>query len=282
MGSLSVLVATPWLINNYLLFNNIMPISGQSESLTAQFGHNASFVPPILVENFLVFLPIPSELEQNPYVIGLSLIFVLGVIWLLQKLVRYMVSIEQRWLFALASIYAIGLCAFYGLYFGAEYFMPRYLYPFTPFTTLVWAIVMVWFWQRVSWHWSKILGIGLMLTVIVGLHTRNYLKSNTHPHFQVVNWVKLYVPTQTWVGAYQSGTIGYFHDHTINLDGKVNPEALRARKQGQLNSYIVQKPIEYIADWRGKWQEDVLLNRHFSQLVNSSTENLAVLKRKPK
>src|SRR5262249_10835349 len=37
------------------------------------------------------------------------------------------------------------------------------------------------------------------------------------------------VPDGTPVGALQSGTLGYFRDNVVNLDGKVNAAALRAR-----------------------------------------------------
>jgi hypothetical protein len=107
-----------------------------------------------------------------------------------------------------------------------------------------------------------------------------------------VRWVSDHLARDVWVGAPQSGTLGYFHDRTINLDGKVNPLALAARRNNRLFHYIVDDtPIEYIADWYGlaRWvdrpetvheERDVeLLKRHFSILVREPERNLVVLKK---
>ena len=56
-------------------------------------------------------------------------------------------------------------------------------------------------------------------------------------------------PDRDWVGSPQSGTIGYFHDRTINFDGKVNPFALEARLQGRISQYVVDSEVGYVADW---------------------------------
>ncbi len=83
--------------------------------------------------------------------------------------------------------------------------------------------------------------------------------------------------------------MGYFHDRTINLDGKVNPEALIARQQGgnQLAQYIVNKNIdsqriEYIIDGVfliKRIEKYPLVNQNFHLIVNDPQQNLAVLKR---
>ncbi|MCK5877618.1 MAG: glycosyltransferase family 39 protein, partial [Candidatus Marithrix sp.] len=64
MGITSVLVAIPWLIYNKINFGSIMPISGQAQALTAELGQNLSALPPVLVEYFFVFLPIPNSLQK--------------------------------------------------------------------------------------------------------------------------------------------------------------------------------------------------------------------------
>ncbi|MEN9849369.1 MAG: hypothetical protein RL368_2109 [Pseudomonadota bacterium] len=282
MGSVSVLVAVPWLVNNYKGFGSIMPISGQAEALTAHFGYNLPFLPPVLVENFMVFLPIPSSIQNTPPVLALSLIFLLGTFWGLQKFYSRLETRAQRWLFTLVSIYGLGFCGFYGLYFGAEYFIPRYFYPLSPFTSLLWAVLVLWIWARIKWWVLKGLLVSLMLGVIVSLHARDFGKSASHPHFQVVNWVDRHVPTSDWVGAIQSGTLGYFHDRTINLDGKVNPEALAARRREQVGYYVVSKSINYLADWTGKWMYDPVLSKYFLIVVNDKERNLGVLRRRQK
>jgi hypothetical protein len=123
---------------------------------------------------------------------------------------------------------------------------------------------------------------------------RLYSRSAEHDHGAVVEWVSDHLTPDTWVGAPQSGTLGYFHDRTINLDGKVNPFALQARRDNRLFRYIVDDtPIEYMADWSGlaRWvdhpetvqeeRENDLLSRHFAVIVREPERNIVVLRRLP-
>ena len=119
---------------------------------------------------------------------------------------------------------------------------------------------------------------------VVGLNGRLYYNGMEHEHFQVVNWVEAHVPPQTWVGAPQTGTLGFFHDRTINLDGKVNPDALRARlAEGDVISYILRSKIEFLADWAGiaQWSQITKdgFNQQFKLLVLDRNANLAVFRR---
>ena len=83
----------------------------------------------------------------------------------------------------------------------------------------------------------------------------------------------------------QSGTLGFFHDRTINLDGKVNPDALRAKlAEGGVIPYVVRNnKIEYIADWAGfaQWSqiEKAGFNQKFKLIVDDKDANLAVFRR---
>jgi len=59
--------------------------------------------------------------------------------------------------------------------------------------------------------------------------------------------VQAYVPDREAVGAGQSGTLGYFRDGVVNLDGKVNPEALRYR--GRIGEYLQERNVRWFCDW---------------------------------
>jgi hypothetical protein len=84
------------------------------------------------------------------------------------------------------------------------------------------------------------------------------------------------------VGAGQSGTLGYFHDNTINLDGKVNPEALKAKKEDKFFEYIVDKKIDYLLDWAGIvfWMKEDLIKKNYNLIVVNPNLDLTVYKRK--
>lgn len=282
MGATSVFVASPWLLYNKLSFGHVMPISGQAQALTAELGHNLPALPPVLLEYLLVFLPIPNSLQEKLPVILIATIFLLFTIFILVKIWAKLYPLERR-LLSLIALYLIGLSSFYGLYFGADYFISRYLFPISAFFTLFWAIFVVRLWNIISIYARYSLVI-LFLTVISVLSVRSYQKEESQPHFQVVAWVKENVKANEWVAAVQSGTLGYFHDRTINLDGKVNPEALAARQQDRLIEYVIDKKIDYIVDWVGiaDWIEKYpLLKAHFVILIKDprrGAKGLAVLK----
>ena len=56
------------------------------------------------------------------------------------------------------------------------------------------------------------------------------------------------------IGVFQSGVIGYFNDNIVNLDGKVDHEALQARKTYALPDFADRKGIDALIEWRG-WIE---------------------------
>jgi hypothetical protein len=85
--------------------------------------------------------------------------------------------------------------------------------------------------------------------------------------------------------AVQTGTLGYWHDRTINLDRKVNPHALRARiDEGNVLAYVVDGPIACLTDWSGilSWtrREAGGFSDVFAPVVNDPVRNLGVLCRR--
>ena len=103
----------------------------------------------------------------------------------------------------------------------------------------------------------------------------------------VVDWVQKNVDERQWVGDIQTGTLGYFHDRTINLDGKVNLKALRARiERGEVLSYVQDEtPINYLVDWVGiaSWASmasEPRFGQAFEVVVNDKATNLGVLRRR--
>ena len=59
-GGLSLVVASPWLIYNKLMFGSVVPISGSAQSHSAGFGANLRMIPANLIEASLLYVPIPG------------------------------------------------------------------------------------------------------------------------------------------------------------------------------------------------------------------------------
>ncbi len=285
-GATSVAVASPWLIFNVAEFGHLMPVSGRAEALTGHFGGNLSGVPIVLAEYLMTVLPIPHAISDRPWMIAIATAIALGAAGLVVAK-REKLQVRERTLAIVVGLYLGGMVTFYGLYFGAAWFLPRYFMPTSPFLALFFAVMV----YRAA-HWARERGaakhlvpVGAALAVVVmgGLHFRHWRGGTDHQHFQVVRWVRANVPEETWVGAIQTGTLGFFHDRTINLDGKVNVAAYEALLAGEEAEYVVDRtPIVYLADWVGirDWLTKPTIAEHFELIEYDEESNLAVLRRR--
>ena len=253
-GLLSIAVAAPWLLNNLLRFGSIVPVSGTAQSLDIPLGANLPLLPVKLFETAFPMLPIPGGLETMPLVgaiCGASIAAVIGIaLW---RIAAEGTPVTRALALAFFA-YAAALSCYYGLLFGAPHFLSRYLAPTAPFLILAALIAaletgrLLRLGPVLGWAYT---GIGAVL--ILGLLMRALLPGVTlQGHEQVVEWTRENLPEDTWAGAVQTGTLGYWHDRTLNLDGKVNPEALTARRmQGSVLDYVVRSKIDVIVDWAG-------------------------------
>jgi hypothetical protein len=195
----------------------------------------------------------------------------------------------ERLAVALAGTTALALIAYYGLLFGAAHFVSRYLFPVSPFFALTSTSFVVLAGRRLylgggATRWIPPTLVAGVVLLAAALNARVYHASgrgSAVDHRAVVQWVRANVPPDAWVAAVQTGTLGFFHERTVNLDGKVNPHALAARLEGRIPHYVVQLPIAYIADWAGlaSWIRLDPIDRHFEVVVHDPTRNLAVLRR---
>jgi len=289
IGCVAILIAAPWLIYNRLYFGSIMPVSGQTEGGSTPFGHNLIEVPSKLFEYIFILLPIPSTFEKSMPILIVSSFVILFFIGLVIYISKQMTQKEKALTYVVAS-FSIMLVFYYGLVFGAAHFVSRYFFPMSPFLAIFSVVMMFYLLQKAPFQKTIIpLFLILIITLASGLHLRIYQKGSSHEHFQVVHWVNSHVSDDTWVGAIQTGTLGFFHDRTVNLDGKVNPAALKEKRKRNIPSYIVNtsfdpqgNKIEYLADWQGiaDWEDLPPLTENFQLIVNDKKNNLAVLKRK--
>lgn len=288
-GLVSLVIAAPWLIHNKLRFGSIVPISGSAQSVNAEFGQNAVLLPSKFFEDLFPMLPIPESIERSAPVVAVTTVVVLAVLgWFLFRCWRRGGRI--RVVVAAYVLHGLALSAYYGLTFGAAHFLGRYMAPLAPLMILAAVSVLL----DIAYALGGprrgddlAAGAGLAALLLSALLlVRLVLPGNhVHEHFQVVNWVERNVPETTWVGAVQTGTLGYWHDRTINLDGKVNPAALAAREQsGDVLDYVVASDIDYLADWPGILQftqrGNAAFDDAFEVVVNDPAARLGVLKRR--
>lgn len=289
-GLLSLLLAAPWLISNYVNFGSIVPISGTAQAMSGGFAKNADLLPAVLFEYVFPMLPVPGALQTQPVFMVLAVAVILAI------LLAFFIGAWQRggparYVIAAYGLFGLAMCAYYGFSFGAAWFLSRYLSPLAPLLITATVYVLIGLVQRLApvrfESLLRLLGLAGIALSIVLLGRALIPGVREQGHFQVVDWVTQNVAEETWVGAVQTGTLGYWHDRTINLDGKVNPEALQALiEEGNVLNYVLESPVDYIADWSGiaAWVTtgnlgNTAFSDAFEVIVADEVRNLAVLRR---
>ncbi len=283
-GATSVVVASPWLLYNLVGFGNIMPVSGRAEALTGSLASNVRSVLTSLLEYATLVVPVPEPLQDSVLFAfaGLCLLAVFGR--MLHTMYGKSKSHEQLFV-CWALGFGVLLAGYYGLFFGARWFVQRYMFPLSPFFALFLGVALFAVRARLPQDWRAIFVSGVTVAVVMAcvlVNLRNQLMHRDHPHFQVVRWVEENVPDSVWVGAIQTGALGFFHDRTLNLDGKVNPHAFRAGVEGRRPEYVASTNVQYLVDWAGiaTWMQNKPISDNFRVLREDAEENLGVLVRK--
>jgi hypothetical protein len=90
------------------------------------------------------------------------------------------------------------------------------------------------------------LALNILSTLAIGGYTCGLVTDTTYEDHR--GWVRDHLADTTRVAAAQSGTLWYFHQRTINTDGKVNSEIYGIRLGGY-GRYLDQSGILYFLEW---------------------------------
>jgi hypothetical protein len=255
----AIIISSPWWIYNFEYFGSIMPQSGQAESaqpdvLRWNIAYGISTLSNIAV--MIAFLPKYSLPEWFHYVwTG-----VVGVALYLFLTRSHIVSYLKRHIAfgALVPLVLHGamLLVFYLFLFAAPFFFERYFQPIR----ILWLIMLVgfvpqmtqWYRHRRQTHTALAkAGLATILVVAAGFTLTQYVYHFIIPTpfslYQTAEWAQAH--PSDMIGMAQSGIGGYFAPNIVNLDGKVNPAALRAIQHGGIGTYVANSNIKYIADW---------------------------------
>lgn len=288
VGAVSGGIATPWLFFNYYNFGHIMPLSGVAESLMKSYP-TQNVYPTIREFATTIFYIVPGFdnrfwMKYSIMVPAISGLIPLVVLILCHKKFQWP-DVWGRFIVVFA-IYLGLVIFFYALFFGARWMLPRYFFPFSSITTLVCVGLVVSIYGRVSW--MKKLGlpyvvIALLSYLAVQQHIAIYKSGDEHKQKQLWQWVDSNVDESVWVAGWQTGIVGYFHDKTINLDGKVNPDALASILSNYSDGYMRDLKAEYILDWKSivrKEDHFKAVDEYYEVIFEKDTPSIAVLARR--
>lgn len=251
IGGMSLIISTPWCTYNVAQFGSLMPISGQAETLWPRSPHAGQDTIEALTQIFLFIVPAYSKMFATSLEIIIAL-FCAGVLAFSAQKTRLLASLRKTYrLDALLPLgaFSLFLVVYYVFFFHATWFLERYLHP----VELLWVwIVSLSIAQSIPAFQKKTLrGFAIALLSVFALRNIQYERRVYLPQVpsnlaEIGFWASEH-PSER-IGVIQSGTAGYLADNITNLDGKVNPSALSARKSDSLGAYIQQMKFDVLAD----------------------------------
>jgi hypothetical protein len=258
VSGIALLVSSPWWLYNVAFFGSPMPTSGRAyqtwvvptariaEALVALF---RSTVPMIYVGQNTRFEGIVATLLR----IGLT---VAALVYLLKRRHDFFGTsvhdgapnpVTKRTLEfgAILLVSNTILIISYTSVFSATWFYTRYFAPMVLISILCIGYVLVRVGKKVPLVMNTLaLGLGVaLLLVIYSLHSGQIQNQFINHQLPLIN---ADVPAEAKVASFQTGTLGYFRDNVVNLDGKVNPKAIEYR--GNLLSYLRENRIAWLCD----------------------------------
>jgi hypothetical protein len=249
LGGIAFLVSSPWWIFNVIAFGSPMPISGAAQQLWALDPYRWRWILWALGQTLAPWLS-PTQYFDDPTswipALGAAVMPLLGLMRM--RRFRPLASGSNRFATALGMAMA-ALTLWYGFSSIAFWFYARYLVPLSLIGIVGAALLLARLPRRATV--LLVLTLPLLATPALSANTAAWQGSLTYfgtiMFWDQVALVRAHVPDGEWVAAGQSGTLGFFRPHVLNMDGKVNPEA--AAHAGRATGYLKEKGVRWFADW---------------------------------
>lgn len=248
VGGVAVLVSSPWWLYNFLMFGHPMPISGFAQqavgisaerTLTALWALRIAAMPWIFAGAFEAWW---TDALRVLALVGIAASF-LAV--RRRQLVGPAEPASRDFACILLAAYA-ALAGYYWLTFFADWFYIRY---FAPLSLLAFVYVPALLARAIPRIAPALaLAFATLVAVLLVLAWRGEGVFGRSAHDVQVALVAANVPAGDIVAAGQSGTLGFKRADVVNVDGKVNAEALRWR--GRMWEYLDARAIRWFADSR--------------------------------
>jgi hypothetical protein len=152
-------------------------------------------------------------------------------------------------------LFAAALIASYATYVFGMFFFLRYFYPVYMIACVYLAFLLQdgfeWYARRsAAVRRGAILAAGVYAALFgIFAYSQGFRSRPVYPFYDVCRWVNENTNDGDTIGIFQCGTIGYLSNrHIINLDGKVNRDALEAMKSGSMAGYLRAEGIDIVID----------------------------------
>lgn len=223
---------SPWLLYNLILLGSPVPSGGQAQTAIEFSWFRLGRIVDALAAVGLPWTPIPPALPAWTYWLRACAAMVL-VMWAVVWGWRSTLSPSQSRTMSFGGTFLAGylvLAAYYATTSFAYWFYGRYLAPIVIVPIVILGVLLV---QLAAiWRVSAAIALTFSVLIAVTAHWTERIFPPNPMFTEQVALVSSVVPPDTAVGAWQSGTLGFWRERVINLDGKVNPEALELADHG--------------------------------------------------
>jgi hypothetical protein len=246
-------IALPWLLFNSITFGSPVPQSGWAESVAGIYSRGrATQALAVMAATAGALTPAPIGLTRFPEPVRLAISLVVLCAWgaAARHAVRRGTPQFAATLSVLSSAVA-GLVAVYSVAFGAPWMAGRWLTPaIVPGILVCTPIITATLGARSRLaRTTATLALGVVVSgmgVRVAVDSRIENPTNTWPmlkHVQDAAW------NARPIGSFQSGLLAWALPDVVNLDGKVNPGALKALRSGEFPAWVGAQGPEILMDW---------------------------------
>jgi hypothetical protein len=260
--AVAALALVPWLLRDLSLDGHLMPTSGRAESLVIFPVQNRDSLVRALGGWALApfFRPSMRTIDYpfQELIAAATLVLVAAAARVLRRPVRA----AGPGTMALV-LYVVFLAVYYTWKSGAWWFDDRYLAPFVLLSVPLLAAAAE---RRLGGRAARAAPVVLAAAVLVAnVPLLGVLIAaprtppdwatplgnlGTHPdlNYDQTTWALAHVEPSCTMGGFESGTLGYFRDRVLNLDGKVDAAALDARLAGRTPAFVHARGVAVMVD----------------------------------
>lgn len=253
-GAIALSIVAPWFMWVHQVTGEWLPSSGTAQGSlmdVSNFGPRLTQVLKVIINHATPWMYTGGWVSLT-IVAGGTLLAAGGALWTLRRPDQAptfrvdKLSVMRAWTGAVASLIFV-----YPVFFWATHFYARYTTPILVVLLPVLAVGLTGWVSQKYLSWIRqlvvpVLALCFFVWAVASLHTGRIGNS----HAVTAGYVKERVPNTYKVGAFQSGVIGFFNSNVVNLDGKIDHQALPHLKTGTMRKHVEQEQVDVIVDWK--------------------------------
>ena len=251
-GTIALTITAPWFLWVQSVSGSFMPSSGPAQATLVDLGSAWGRGETMLLgmaQNIAAWAP----LDYNKLASVLVMAALLALIGVAVRARRP----ERFWRAGTAPVMAawaagvIVLPLIYFTFFWAAHFYARYTAPLAVVCLVLTAACVAYLPEQRRRIFALVAFALMALTNGRAAWDTHHRGGIGDGHSVAAGYVANHLPKDARIGAFQSGVVGYYNENVINLDGKVNVDALAAMREKRVEEYVDAERIDYVIDWQG-------------------------------